>query len=91
MLMSPVEILLTFLKGLTSVAVSLVFAIPLLVVVGVIVLLALKILKGGNGAKATERSAEEARIIQDVYHGLEKMEKRIEALETILLEKGMKE
>lgn len=30
---------------------------------------------------------EEARILQEVFHGLNKMEERVEALETLLLER----
>ena len=35
--------------------------------------------------------AEEARMIQDIYQGLEKMEKRVEALETLLVERETEE
>lgn len=38
--------------------------------------------KGGNGL-----TEEEARIMQDLHNSLSKMEKRIEALETIIINK----
>ena len=36
----------------------------------------------GNG----KSQSEEAKVIQEIYHGLSRMEERIEALETILME-----
>ena len=59
--------------------------IPLTAVVGVIFLVALKIWKGDG--RSNTSNVEEARLIQDIYHGLLKMEERIEALETLLLER----
>ena len=35
--------------------------------------------------------AEETRMIQDIYHGLTEMEERVEALETILIERQRKD
>ena len=69
-------------------AVLLIFGIPLMAIAGGVVLAALRILKGGGHGAAED--AEETRMIQDVYHGLRKMEARVEALETILLEKHPK-
>lgn len=61
--------------------------IPILAILGIIFLLALWILRtGGQGGRATN-NIEEARLIQDIYHGLLKMEERVEALETLLLER----
>jgi phage shock protein B len=34
---------------------------------------------------------QEAKMIQEIYHGLTKMEERVEALETLLLEKEKKD
>ena len=39
----------------------------------------------GNGA-----SAEETQLMQELYHGLSKMEQRVEALETLLLERDQR-
>jgi phage shock protein B len=64
--------------------------IPLAAVVGGIFLAALRILKGESGRKSNSNNAEEARMIQDIYHGLGKMEQRIEALETLLLDRQRK-
>ena len=61
----------------------------LLVPIGAVVLI-MKVLKSGESGKGKQASAEEARLIQEIHNGLTKMESRIEALETLLvdLEKG---
>ncbi|NUM56488.1 MAG: phage-shock protein [Candidatus Hydrogenedentes bacterium] len=61
--------------------------IPLVAVTGGIFLAALKIWRGDGGSGKQSSNAEEARLIQDIYHGLLKMEERVEALETLLLER----
>ncbi|MBN1257051.1 MAG: phage-shock protein, partial [Planctomycetes bacterium] len=55
----------------------------------------LRIIFGRSGKKQNNPTpesgalnAEETRLIQEIYQGLEKLEQRIEALETILLRKG---
>jgi phage shock protein B len=59
-----------------------------LVVVGGTILLAIRFIKGGGVSKRDRKvKAEEAAMIQDIYKGLVKMEERVEALETILLER----
>lgn len=40
-------------------------------------------LTGGSG----KNQSEEARVIQEIYQGLSRMEKRIDTLETILMDK----
>ncbi len=58
-----------------------IFAIPIVLVLG-----ALRVLtKSGSAGK--EMGMEEARIMQDLHQGLARMEQRIEALETILLDR----
>jgi phage shock protein B len=62
-----------------------------LAIVGSTILMAIRILKGGFSQKSRNLEAEEARMIQEIYQGLSKMEKRVDALETILLEKERKD
>ncbi|MFO7459942.1 MAG: hypothetical protein R6X07_04900 [Desulfatiglandales bacterium] len=62
-----------------------------LAIVGSTILMAIRILKGGFTRKSRNTEAEEARMIQQIYQGLSAMEKRVEALETILLEQERKE
>lgn len=47
------------------------------------ILLAIKFFRGGQSAGA---QAEETKMIQEIYKGLSRMEERVEALETILLD-----
>jgi phage shock protein B len=58
-----------------------------LAIIGGTLLLAIKILKGGISRKDQHRQAEEARLIQEIYQGFARMEGRVEALETILLDR----
>jgi phage shock protein B len=51
----------------------------------------IKILKGGTSRTGQKFQAEEARMIQEIYQGLSRMEKRVEALETIILEHDRKD
>lgn len=50
------------------------------------ILIGLKIIKGGVSPKGQKNHANEARIIQEIYQGLARMEERVESLETILME-----
>ena len=58
-----------------------------LAVVGSTILLAIKIIKGGVTSKQRSQEAEETRMIQEMFQHLSRMESRIEALETILLDR----
>ena len=62
-----------------------------LAIIGATLLMAIRILKGGGWRHDRNSRAEEAMMVQDLYHGLEQMENRIEALETILLERSGKD
>lgn len=62
-----------------------------LAIIGSTVLLGIKIIKGGISSKGGRSEAEQARIIQEVYEGLNRMETRVEALETILMEREGKD
>ncbi|MEJ2726721.1 MAG: phage-shock protein [Deltaproteobacteria bacterium] len=62
-----------------------------LAIVGSTILMAVKILKGGVSREERKKQSEEARIIQEVYQGLSKMEQRVEALETIILDRDRKD
>ena len=51
------------------------------------ILLAIKLFKGGFSRTDQKEQAEEAKMIQEIYQGLSRMQERIEALETILLDR----
>lgn len=60
--------------------------------VGLVIIGIIRVSKsGGLSGKDKQAQAEETRMIQDIYHGLSKMEERVEALETILIERQKKE
>jgi phage shock protein B len=60
-------------------------AVMALAVVGGTILLAIRLIKGGGGRENRQQAATDARMLQEVYQGLERMEERMEALETILI------
>lgn len=66
--------------------VFIVIALPLIIIAGT-TLLGIKIIKGGSSPKDPRARADETRIIQEIYQGLTRMEERVEALETILIER----
>jgi phage shock protein B len=50
------------------------------------VLVLMRLRHANRPSAGQETSQDEAMMIQEIYRGLEKMEKRIEALETILMD-----
>jgi phage shock protein B len=66
---------------------SVILIFPLLVIIGFFVLIALVIAKSGkNGQTRREETTREAESVRQLYADLERMEKRIESLETILVD-----
>ncbi len=61
-----------------------------LAVIGGTFLMAIKMFKGSPAKPDRHAAMEEARMIQEIYRNLTRMEERIEALEIILLEKERK-
>lgn len=55
------------------------------------ILIAIRLLKGGFSRTDRKQQAEETKMIQEIYHGLSRMEERVEALETILLDRDREE
>ena len=53
-------------------------------VIGGTIVISIKLLRGGATRKD---QAEDSKIIQEIYQGLGRMEDRVEALETILLDR----
>jgi phage shock protein B len=75
---------------IATLTILLVFGIPIVAIIGGLALEALKILKGSPGGRTGQQSADETRMIQTIYNELSRMEERVEALETILLERERK-
>ena len=53
-------------------------------IIGGTILLSIRLLKGKTARKD---QADDSKIIQEIYQGLSRMEERVEALETILLDR----
>lgn len=59
----------------------------LLAIIGGIILGGIKIIKGDT-KRSRKMREEEIRMIQEIYSGLQGMERRVEALETLLFDRG---
>lgn len=66
-------------------ALLLIFGPFFVAVVGGVFIKALRIWKGISPEQSQQLRAEEARLMQEIYQGLSRMQERVEALETILL------
>ena len=53
-------------------------------IIGGTILLSIKLLKGKTSRK---NQADDSKVVQEIYQGLSQMEERVEALETILLDR----
>ena len=62
-----------------------------LAVVGATILMSIRLRHGGLSKKDRKGQVDEAEMIQKIYSGLSTMEKRIDALETILMDRSGKE
>ena len=77
--------------GIAELAVIMVFGIPMLAILGWILLSALKILRGESTKEGKRMHTDEARIMQEIHLGLSNLEKRVESLETLLLDRARTE
>jgi phage shock protein B len=66
------------------IAVSCLGVVMIISTLGLMVYLIIKAYKGGS--KSASSDADETRMIQEIYHGLQRMEKRVETLETIIID-----
>jgi len=60
-----------------------------LVALGVLLIIGIKVWRGPKSSSGMA-NADEARMIQDIYHGMARMEQRVETLETLLLDQHKK-
>ena len=66
-------------------------AIASLTVAAILIVMAVVVLRGRSRSKnAVGMSAEESRLMQELHQGFNRLEERVEALETILLERAKK-
>ena len=61
-------------------------AVMVLATIGFTVILIIRTAKGSPARRAEKLDASETRIIQEIHAGLTKMDKRIESLETLVLD-----
>ena len=62
-----------------------------LAIIGGTFLMAIRIIKGGVSRRDREWSSKEARMVQEIYQGINNLEERVESLETILLDRDKRE
>lgn len=70
--------------------VGMAFFFALLVLAGpfIFILVLVRVLRGNSRGAAGRFTAQETKVIQEIHRGLAGLEKRVENLETILLERG---
>jgi len=61
-----------------------------LAIIGSTILIGIRIVKGDVSRKGQAYQADETRMIQELYQGFSKMEERVDALETLLLDRKRK-
>jgi phage shock protein B len=61
-------------------------AVMILATIGFMVIMIVRTAKGSPARKRERHDADETRIIQEIHHGLTKMNTRVEALETLVLD-----
>lgn len=71
-----------------TIAVILIFGTGLVAVTGKVIVNILKTLRENPGPEARRAMDDEIQIMRNLASGLERMEERIDALETILQERG---
>jgi phage shock protein B len=75
-----------------TLAVLLIFGTPFIAVAGVVLIKVLRVVTGTPSRRQQKRQLDdEAKQMQELYQGLVHMERRIEALETLLLDRERKE
>ncbi|WP_027185912.1 hypothetical protein [Desulfovibrio inopinatus] len=57
-----------------------------IILVGLIVLIGIKIAKSGRDPEILERERQDTQRIQEIHQGLARLDDRVEALETLLLD-----
>jgi len=62
-----------------------------LAIIGSTIVMIARVLKGGISRTSQRFETEEAKMIQEMYQGFSRMEQRVEALETIILDRERKE
>ena len=62
-----------------------------LAIIGSTILMGIQLIKGGVSRKERQSQTDEAKMIQEIHQGLARMEERVDALETIILDHERKD
>ena len=62
-----------------------------LAIIGSTILMGIRLFKGGVSSKERQSQTDEAKMIQEIHQGLTRMEERVDALETIILDHERKD
>lgn len=65
-------------------------AVMLLLVLGAVAVSFVYVLRGRKYRQNRHAEAQETQLIQEIHRGLARMEERVEALETLMLDQGKK-
>ncbi len=71
-------------------AILMVFGIPIVAILCASLVQLARILQAGSGRVRRDQSEDETRLVQHIYEQLQRMEQRIEALETIVVDTDRK-
>ena len=71
---------------LTIILVSGLVACMILATIGCTFIMIIRALKGGKSNRSGRSEMEETRLIQEIHNGMTRMEQRVEALETLLID-----
>jgi phage shock protein B len=77
--------------GFVEMIVMMVLAIPLVAIIGGTLVALVKVVTGSGSREDSRDAADEARMIQEIHEGLMRMEERVEALETLMLDRDRTE
>lgn len=72
-------------------AISLFFGTIIVAILCAFILGIVRTIKGKPSEKPSVSDEEEARLIQEIHQGLERMERRVESLETLMMDTRLRE
>ncbi len=75
-----------FRVGPGELTILMLFGIPIIAILGGVFISALKIFKGDSAKGDSAHDADEAYLIQNINMGMSRLEERVEALETLLMD-----
>ena len=77
--------------SLAGILFILLLAVPLALIIGIVLIVLNRLLRANGSKKGKMDREQETRLIQEMHQALSKMEERIEALETIVIDRERKQ